>query len=648
MSSTLLNDALKYKRLGWFVLPVHRVEKRPLIKWAHRKDKRPTVEEIREWYKRWPSARIGIATGKPSGFDVVDLDGPQARERFDALYGTPETIRADTGRTDGGVHLFFKHNGHGLRSLAGKDENRGIDLKTDGGFVVVAPSPHKSGKHYQWSNINPGEYGLDDLLEMPPEIIEHFKKQNRGSLERNPITFEPVENGARNETLARIVGKWISQGLDRETALLAANGWNSKLDEPLCNKEVLTTVESIFRTHERNHPIRSIKILSSSSEKNKRPLRFPYQVMTGSAGYFANVLSSYMEAPQEFFFMSYLTCLGSVVSPKLTLKSILQTQPRLNVLLLGESASERKSTTLKQVHGHFASVLDGSFNCCWGIGSAEGLQKILNKKQTDREDPVTLLLIFDEFKSFVNKCAIETSVLLPFVNTLFESNVYETHTKKQSISIRNAHISMLAASTKATYERIYTPAFLDIGFPNRVFIVPGTAKRQFSIPPQIPESEKGDMKKHTRLVLEHIGEGLVLDLTKEAVELYDKWYMGLKPSIYTKRLDTYSLRLMQLLAVNELKDNIDTEIVEHAIALCYWQYEVRKLYDPIDAETKSAKMEESIRRALSRCPKKDWELKRSTGANRMGLFIYRMAIKNLESEGEIGIDTKTNRYFLIN
>jgi putative DNA primase/helicase len=254
MSKSLVEHALKYEKQGWFVLPVNPVKKQPLIKWAHRKNKRPAAEEIQGWYKKWPNARIGVATGSCSGVDAVDLDGPQACERFHALYGTPETIAQTTGRDGGGVHLFFKHNGHGLINVSGKNENKGIDLRTDGGFVVVAPSSHKSGKHYQWSNINPAEDGLDDLLEMPADVIKHFKRHTGVNPRREPITLEPVENGARNDTLTRIVGKWISQGLDRETVLLAANGWNSNLDEPLSDKEVLTTVESVFRTHERNHP----------------------------------------------------------------------------------------------------------------------------------------------------------------------------------------------------------------------------------------------------------------------------------------------------------------------------------------------------------------------------------------------------------
>jgi hypothetical protein len=250
----LVNFALEYQRLGWFVLPVHPSEKKPLVKWAYRKDQRPTPAEITEWFEERPDARVGIAAGTPSGVDAVDLDGPQAKERFGALYGIPETLTQSTGRIEGGVHLFFKHNGSGLRCHTGTDENKGIDLKTDGGIVVLAPSVHESGKHYEWSNVNPIEDGLDDLLEMPTDIIEHFRNQNGGNRERKPITLELVERGARNDTLTRLVGKWISQGLDRETVYLVANGWNSKLPEPLEDKEVQTIIESIFRTHERNHP----------------------------------------------------------------------------------------------------------------------------------------------------------------------------------------------------------------------------------------------------------------------------------------------------------------------------------------------------------------------------------------------------------
>lgn len=128
---SLVAIALEYEKLGWFVLPIHPVEKRPLVKWARRKNQKPNSDEIIKWFKQWPYSRMGIATGTLSGIDVVDIDGPQARERFETLFGIPETVMQSTGRKDGGLHLLFKHNGNVLRNIAGKSENKGIDLRKD-------------------------------------------------------------------------------------------------------------------------------------------------------------------------------------------------------------------------------------------------------------------------------------------------------------------------------------------------------------------------------------------------------------------------------------------------------------------------------------------------------------------------------------
>ena len=66
---------------------------------------------------------------------------------------------------------------------------------------------------------------------------------------------------------------------------------------------------------------------------------------------------------------------------------------------------------------------------------------------------------------------------------------------------------------------------------------------------------------------------------------------------------------MALLAVNNLKGEVDEETIRKAIALCDWQLEVRKLYDPIDAEGKVARMEEGIRRVLHKGARKENNLK---------------------------------------
>lgn len=123
-------------------------------------------------------------------------------------------------------------------------------------------------------------------------------------------------------------------------------------------------------------------------------LKFPESVMTGVAGDFANLYSSYLESPKEFFFMAFLTCEGTLLANQLTLDSEITPQPRLYTVLLGESADDRKSTAIKKTVDFFREFYEERFTVCSGVGSAEGLQQILKKTED-----AGLLLCFDEFNS---------------------------------------------------------------------------------------------------------------------------------------------------------------------------------------------------------------------------------------------------------
>jgi hypothetical protein len=390
----------------------------------------------------------------------------------------------------------------------------------------------------------------------------------------------------------------------------------------------------------------TVEIVESTKADDQ--MDFPFQVMLGHAGYFANVYGEILEAPQHFLFMAYLTCLGAYFSPYLTVKSELRTQPRLYTVLVGESAIERKSTTLNKVAQEF-KVAYPDFNTCWGIGSAEGLQRVLKKEENSALiiERIGTLLILDELKSFVSKCRIDNSVLLPIVNTLFEINLYETHTKNRDVIVEDAYLSLLAATTKETYERIYSPAFIQIGFPNRVFLVPGHAERRFSIPQQIAEEDKKAIHDGLVQIRNFVNTGIEFGFTEDAKAVYHDWYLNTEKSVHSKRLDTYSLRLMQLLALNSGKRTIDEEIIQHAIDLCDWQLEVRKIFDPIDADSTIAAMEQKIRRHLKKGRVSDRDLKRYTHAYRAGLWFYKTALTNLREAKEVAYDKPTGTYRLI-
>lgn len=373
---------------------------------------------------------------------------------------------------------------------------------------------------------------------------------------------------------------------------------------------------------------------------------FPYAVIAGIAGKFAQLYSSYIESPPEFLYFSFLTCLGSLLADKITLETELQPQPRIYCVLIGDSGDPRKSTAADQVIKFFQDTFADDFHTCYGVGSAEGLQK----KLTEIE-PQKLLIFFDELKSFVSKCKIDGSVLLPCVNTLFESNRYESHTKTTSIELKHSYLSILGCTTKQTFDGMWSSQFTDIGFNNRLFLVPGIGKKKFPIPLRIPQNAKDEIKKKLAGVLKWIegcGQRVEFELSEDAWLRFDHWYKHeLESSIHAKRLETYALRLMPLLAVNEGKTEIDYTIVEKVIALAEWQLEVRRELDPIDAENTIAGLEERIRRRLQKCASTKRQLQQFCNASRYGSWCFETALNNLLKYKQIMFDKKDCTYLLM-
>jgi putative DNA primase/helicase len=80
MHPSMGDFARRYRQqIGWSIIPLvpRDKDKRPLLTtWKEWQTKRATALQIEAWWRRWPTANIGIVTGRISGLVVVDLDGP--------------------------------------------------------------------------------------------------------------------------------------------------------------------------------------------------------------------------------------------------------------------------------------------------------------------------------------------------------------------------------------------------------------------------------------------------------------------------------------------------------------------------------------------------------------------------------------------
>jgi hypothetical protein len=213
---SFLETARFYIGLGWCVLPLVPHSKAPLIKGGYQSASRDAVT-IEAWGKQFPHANIGIATGTSSGITVVDADPRNGgfatlAKLAGAGFVFPLCPEAKTG--NGGRHLVFAHRPDVASS---KDKlGRGIDIKSDRGYVVAAPSwiaksEQGDGGPYEWlkrpTSTPPAlPYWVVEKLKPKPIARPHFEPRmtheiSERSLEGMAAALARSARGNRNNIL---------------------------------------------------------------------------------------------------------------------------------------------------------------------------------------------------------------------------------------------------------------------------------------------------------------------------------------------------------------------------------------------------------------------------------------------------------------
>ena len=167
-----LEWALFYASLGWLVLPLYSFlgngagcscnnlscrspGKHPRT--AHGvRDASKDPQQVRAWWREWPDANIGIATGATSGIVVLDIDprngGDESYAKLqEELPGAfTQLLKVRSGSN--GTHLYYQHPGGNVPCRT--KVLPGIDIRSDGGHVVAPPSRHASGNRYRFAIQN--------------------------------------------------------------------------------------------------------------------------------------------------------------------------------------------------------------------------------------------------------------------------------------------------------------------------------------------------------------------------------------------------------------------------------------------------------------------------------------------------------------
>jgi hypothetical protein len=207
-----LGAALDLVRLGLAVLPLHSVRragdklvctcgtvecdsagKHPIAELVPHgfKDASRDPRVVARWFARYPNANVGLRTGD---IVVVDVDprhrGDVTLANLEREHGPlPLSWRSITGGA--GLHAFFAAPaGQVTKGRLGW----GIDFKgTSGGYVVVPPSRHASGRRYVWEN-DPRDVPLAPL---PLWIIKALRQPKPVPRPHRPIKPDKVYGALR-------------------------------------------------------------------------------------------------------------------------------------------------------------------------------------------------------------------------------------------------------------------------------------------------------------------------------------------------------------------------------------------------------------------------------------------------------------------
>jgi len=386
-----------YASKGKPVFPCNR-DKTPRISRGF-KNASKDLMQIREWWAKWPDASIGMPTGAASELWVLDVDlpdGPASLEALEAEHGKiPATLTQQTG--GGGKQFFFiLPEGRKVKNSTSKI-GPGLDIRGEGGYVILPPSGHPSGGQYQWLNpkqlpVAAPEWLLELVCERPEQPPENkaapasFPKvanctfagttpYGRKALEDEAAKVASASNGCRNDTLnqaAFAVGALVAGGeVDRaeaEAELYAAAQVAGLESDPGCGpKGVRDTIASGMKAGEKKPRQAPEPMKGKSPEaapglgsgllgEDWRPEVKPWPILKrealpGIVGEFVDLATAKSEADPAAILATFLTRFGVEVfgyepgkGPFLHVGDA-RHYPRLNVAIVGATSTAKKGTS---------------------------------------------------------------------------------------------------------------------------------------------------------------------------------------------------------------------------------------------------------------------------------------------------------------
>ena len=444
-----------------------------------------------------PGLNIGIATGAASGgWWVLDLDGEEGIAAFErwlreAGAELPEIPITRTG--GGGRHLWFT-GGREIKNST-KIEGEPIDVRGTGGYAIVPPSVHASGRAYEWER--PLETGL--AAPAPGWLRDRITGKGRprereggdsSFVRTSPVLFSVPDDlsshpgereGGRHSTAARLIGAALASGTPRERVEVDAIGFARRCSPPMAEAEALRLVGDLA-----GRQVAQVERLAKEVEalplpKSKWPRLAP-EAYFGILGEIVQAIEPQSEADPAALLLQSLVFFGSAVGrgPHFLVEGTAH-HANLFSVIVGSTSGGRKGTGGGRIREVFGLV-----DLEWvaeriqaGLVSGEGLVFSVRdpvvgldrKGQPVVTDPGVadkrLMIVEPEFGGVLRVTRREENTLSPVLRMAWDGGTLRTLAKNSKTIATSPHISVVGHITSEELRRTLADVEVFNGLGNR-------------------------------------------------------------------------------------------------------------------------------------------------------------------------------------
>lgn len=244
--------------MGWSLIPLQPGSKEPLMPWKEYQTKKMTETELLQCLQKTPNMNLGLVTGPISGVVVIDLDGT-----IGLAFGQQKKITSSLVVMSGkGEQVYYKWT-DGIKNSVSKISD-GVDIRGEGGYVVLPPSIHPNGRRYRWLKplANYTSAGMS-LPSFPTEfgcVVAEQKEKSKLDVTK---ALEEMKHGNIDTTLVSILGRLRRDGYSASDAFLFLRAQAEERGATPGHLE--SKIEHIWNTYEPRPGNPGLNIHTSSS-----------------------------------------------------------------------------------------------------------------------------------------------------------------------------------------------------------------------------------------------------------------------------------------------------------------------------------------------------------------------------------------------